>query len=75
MQIFIQTLTRRLIPFDVEPSDTVGSLNAKIQETEGILPTQQRLVFAGKQLQCEQTLGDCGIHDHDIVYMILRLRG
>ncbi|ETO24662.1 hypothetical protein RFI_12495 [Reticulomyxa filosa] len=75
MTIFLRTLTGKVVNINVNPTDSVSILKMKIQDSEGIPPDQQRLIYSGKQMDDDKTLQDYSIGPNATIHLVLRLRG
>lgn len=75
MQIFIKTLTGRKSSYNFEPESTVRHVKEALQEKEGIMPEQIKLIYCGKQLSDDLTLGTANISAGSAIHMVLQLRG
>ena len=75
MQVFVTTLTGKIITLEVQPTDTIKHVKANIQDREGFPLDKQRLIFSRKELENPLTLSDYNIQKDSTLHLVMRLRG
>ena len=72
--IVVKTLSNTSIYLEVQYSDTIGNVKAKIHDTVGVPPLRQRIVYAGTELQDGQTISDYHIQEGSTLNLVLRIK-
>jgi len=75
MLLKVKTLTGKEIEIDIDPTDQVQRIKERVEEKEGIPPSQQRLIYAGKQMNDDKTADDYKISGGSVLHLVLALRG
>ncbi len=75
MQIFVKTLTGKNFSLEVEPDTLIENIKEIIFDREGVPTYEQRIIFAGKELQCDRTLADYGVPKYATLHLVIRIRG
>ena len=75
MQVFVRTLSGKVISLEIESGTTIPEVKRLIQIKEGVLPEDMRLIHAGKQLANDKTVAHYNIKKEDTIHLVLRLYG
>ncbi|RXW13225.1 hypothetical protein EST38_g12630, partial [Candolleomyces aberdarensis] len=71
MKITVKTTQQKVYQIDVEPSDSVGALKAKIEAAHGHPVTSQKIIYSGKILADDKVIETCGIKEKDFLVLMV----
>lgn len=71
--IFVKMLTGKTLTLEYKPKESVIEFKQRVMHQEGIPIEQQRMIFAGVQLENDRLLSDYNVKEESTLHLVLRL--